>query len=71
MTARVDCSRCAISYAPVLTGGECPVCGCRAPGHVLGPRRWADLDERLLLLTLAATIANALLLGGLVAVALH
>ena len=68
---RTECARCSVPYNPRLTRGCCPVCGTSPAGASAPPRRWADTDDRLLVLTVAATIANALLLGGLAVVALH
>ena len=68
---RVECRRCAVRYAPGLTQGSCPVCGVTAPGHRDRGRQWPEADERRVVLVVAATIANVVLLAALAVLALH
>jgi hypothetical protein len=66
--SRVTCARCAVAYAPALTGRHCPVCDAPAPGVEGGPVA-ADRDRLLTIVVVAAVLNVTLLVALAVAVA--
>ena len=58
------CATCSTPYRPILTLGECPVCGTPAPGEFEVPRP-LDNDTRITVLVVGSMVANLLILAVL------
>lgn len=67
-TDRIACGRCAVTFRPDRTDGECPICREPAPGYTAAARDGAEHLDLRTVIVVGMSAANLLFLAVLAAV---